>query len=65
MAIDKTSVISNSAKIDSSVEIGPFCIIGDDVEIQSGTSILSHVVLKGPTIIGKNNITTFSINFII
>ena len=55
MAIDKTSVISSSAKIDSSVEIGPFCIIGDDVEIQSGTSILSHVVLKGPTVIGKNN----------
>ena len=55
MAIDKTSVISSSAKIDSSVEIGPFCIIGDDVEIQAGTSILSHVVLKGPTVIGKNN----------
>ena len=55
MTIDKTSVISSSANIDSSVEIGPFCIIGDDVEIQSGTSILSHVVLKGPTVIGKNN----------
>ena len=56
MTIDKTSVISSSANIDSSVEIGPFCIIGDDVEIQAGTSILSHVVLKGPTVIGKNNI---------
>ena len=55
MTIDKTSVISSSANIDSSVEIGPFCIIGDDVEIQAGTSILSHVVLKGPTVIGKNN----------
>ena len=26
-----------------------------DVEIQKGTSLLSHVVLKGPSVIGENN----------
>tara|TARA_B100000768_G_scaffold181457_1_gene204537 strand:- start:1373 stop:2152 length:780 start_codon:yes stop_codon:yes gene_type:complete len=56
MNIHPSSIISSSAKIDSSVIIGPFCIIGDHVEIKSGTSILSHVVIKGPTVIGKNNI---------
>ena len=56
MNIHPSSIISSSAKIDSSVTIGPFCIIGDHVEIKSGTSILSHVVIKGPTVIGKNNI---------
>ena len=56
MSIHPSSVISDSAKIDPSVEIGPFCIIGDDVEIGSGSSILSHSILKGPTKIGINNI---------
>ena len=32
MGIDSSSIISSSAKIHSSVDIGPFCIIGDDVE---------------------------------
>lgn len=55
MTIHTSAIISPTAKIDSSVEIGPFCIIGDDVEIDSGSSILSHCVIKGPTKIGKNN----------
>ena len=56
MSIHTTSIIHPSAKIDNSVEIGPFCIIGEDVEIKKGTKLISHVVLKGPTIIGKDNI---------
>lgn len=55
MNIHPSSIIHESAKIDPSVNIGPFCIIGKDVEIQKGTSVLSHVVLKGPTVIGENN----------
>ena len=56
MAIHESSIIHPNAEIDDDVEIGPFCIIGDKVEIKSGTKLLSHVVLKGPTNIGKNNI---------
>ena len=56
MGIDSSSIISSSAKIHSSVDIGPFCIIGDDVELGEGTSVLSHAIIKGPTKIGKNNI---------
>ena len=56
MSIDSSSIISSSAKIHSSVDIGPFCIIGDDVELDEGTSVLSHAIIKGPTKIGKNNI---------
>ncbi len=55
MSIHPSSIIHESAKIDPSVNIGPFCIVGKDVEIQKGTSLLSHVVLKGPTVIGENN----------
>jgi len=56
MTIDSSSIISNKASIHPDVIIGPFCIIGDDVEIDEGTNILSHSVIKGPTKIGKNNI---------
>ena len=56
MNIHSSSIISSKANIDSSVEIGPFCIVGDNVEIDEGTKILSHTVIKGPTRIGKNNI---------
>jgi len=56
MTKDSSSIISNKASIHPDVIIGPFCIIGDDVEIDEGTNILSHSVIKGPTKIGKNNI---------
>jgi len=55
MTIDSSSIISNKTKIHPSVDVGPFCIIGDDVEIDEGTSVLSHAIIKGPTKIGKNN----------
>ena len=56
MGMDSSSIISSSAKIHPSVDIGPFCIIGDDVELGEGTSVLSHAIIKGPTKIGKNNV---------
>lgn len=36
-------------------EIGAYSIIGADVSIDSGTTVGPHVVIKGPTRIGKNN----------
>lgn len=53
--IDSRAIVDQSAKIADGVEIGPFSIIGPDVEIDEGTVIGSHVVVKGPTKIGKNN----------
>ena len=56
MPIHESSIIHPSAEIDDDVQIGPFCIIGEKVKIKSGSKLLSHVVLKGPTTVGKNNI---------
>lgn len=53
--IDPRAIIDPSAVIADDVEIGPWTIVGPDVEVDSGTVITSHVVLKGPTKIGKNN----------
>ncbi len=53
--IHPSSIIHKNAEIAEDVKIGAFCIIGENVEIQSGTEILSHVVIDGYTTIGKNN----------
>jgi len=53
--IHQTALIDPSAKIADDVTIGAYSIIGADVEIASGTKIASHVVINGPTKIGRNN----------
>ena len=53
--IHPTAIISKSAKLDSSVEVGPYSVIHDNVMIDSNTVIESHVVIKNHTTIGKNN----------
>lgn len=53
--IDIRAIIDDRARIAENVEIGPYSIIGAGVEIDTDTRIASHVVIKGPTRIGKNN----------
>lgn len=53
--IDARAIIDPSAKLAEDVTVGPWSIIGPDVEIDAGTVIASHVVVKGPTRIGRNN----------
>ena len=53
--IDPRAVIHPQAKLADGVSIGPFCVIGPDVEIGEGTHVESHVVIKGPTRIGRHN----------
>jgi len=55
MAIHKTAIVDKSAKLAKDLEVGPYTVIGPEVEIDSGTWVGSHVVIKGPTKIGKNN----------
>lgn len=54
--IDARAVIHPDARLADDVSVGPFTIIGAGVEVGEGTRIESHVVLKGPTKIGKHNI---------
>lgn len=53
--IHPTAIIDPKAELDSSVEVGAYTTIGAGVKVGAGTRIASHVVLKGPTTIGKNN----------
>ncbi|HCD03984.1 MULTISPECIES: acyl-ACP--UDP-N-acetylglucosamine O-acyltransferase [unclassified Methylophaga] len=53
--IHQTALIDPTARIADDVVIGAYSIIGAHVEIASGTEIASHVVINGPTKIGRNN----------
>ncbi len=53
--IHPSAIVDPSAIIADDCDVGPFCVIGADVEIASGTRILAHVVINGPTTIGKSN----------
>ena len=53
--IDPRAIIDPSAKIGDGVSVGPWSIIGPDVEVGEDTKIESHVIVKGPTKIGRNN----------
>ena len=55
MSIHPTAIISESALLAEDIQVGPYSIIGDDVEIDTGCRIDSHAVINGPTRIGKDN----------
>ncbi len=55
MAVHATSVIAPGAAIDETAEIGPYCIIGSNVQIGAGTRLLGHVYVDGDTVIGEEN----------
>lgn len=49
------AIVDPRAELDPSVTVGPFTTIGAGVKIAAGTVIGSHVVIKGPSEIGRNN----------
>jgi len=52
--IHPTSIVSSKAKLGENVKIGPFCVVEDDVTLENGVELISHVVISGVTKIGKN-----------
>lgn len=55
MKVHPTAIIDPQAKVSPTAAIGPYSVIGADVEIGDETEIMAHVVIEGPTRIGKSN----------
>ncbi|MBR9911004.1 MAG: acyl-ACP--UDP-N-acetylglucosamine O-acyltransferase [Gammaproteobacteria bacterium] len=53
--IDPRAIIDPAARLGEGVSVGPWSIVGPGVEIGDGCRIESHVIIKGPTVIGRNN----------
>ena len=56
MPIHPTAIVDAKARIAESAQIGPYCIVGADVEIGPRTRLMAHNYLEGPTWIGEDNL---------
>ena len=56
MAVHPTAIVDPGARVAGTAEIGPYCIIGAEVEIGAATRLMAHVYVEGPTWIGEDNI---------
>jgi UDP-N-acetylglucosamine acyltransferase len=53
MTVHPTAVIEEGASLGAGVEIGPYCLIGPNAVLRDGVRLLSHVVIRGHTEVGK------------
>ena len=53
--IHPSAVIDPNARVAATCSIGPYCIVGADVELGEGCELISHVVIHGPSKIGAHN----------
>lgn len=53
--IHPTAIIHASACVQEGASIGPYCVIGAEVEIGAGCELLGHVFMEGPLRVGENN----------
>ena len=55
MPIHPTAIVDPKAKVHLSCVIGPYCVIGAEVELGENCHLISHVTIEGPTKIGIDN----------
>jgi UDP-N-acetylglucosamine acyltransferase len=55
MNVHATAIINPRAKVPASCKVGPYCVIGADVELGEDCRLVSHVAIEGPAKIGNNN----------
>ena len=55
MKAHPTAIIHSQARIACSVTVGPYSVIGEGVELGEDCEVMSHVVLGGPSRMGKGN----------
>ena len=56
MPIHPTAIVHAKARVAATADIGPYCIVGEEVEIGAGTRLMASVYAEGPTWIGDDNI---------
>ncbi len=56
MAIDATARVAAGARIDESVEVGPYCVVGPRVELKAGVRLVAHVNVTGATSVGEGSV---------
>ncbi|MBM3528679.1 MAG: acyl-ACP--UDP-N-acetylglucosamine O-acyltransferase [Alphaproteobacteria bacterium] len=53
--VDPTARVADGARLAADAEIGPYCIVGGNVELRAGVRLHSHVNIQGVTVIGERS----------
>jgi UDP-N-acetylglucosamine acyltransferase len=56
MAIDPTARVATGARLGEGVEIGPYCLVGPQVELKDGVRLIGHVSVTGVTTLGEGTV---------
>src|SRR6201996_8673734 len=56
MPIHPSAVVDPAARVAESAEIGPYCVIGAEVEGGPRTRLMANSFVEGPTWIGEDNV---------
>lgn len=56
MPVHPTAIVDPRARIAETAEIGPYSIVGAEVEIGARTRLMAHVYMEGPLRIGEDNV---------
>lgn len=54
--IHPTALVEEGARLADGVEVGPFCTVGAEVELQEGVRLVSHVNIQGATSVGARTV---------
>src|SRR3546814_862844 len=61
VTIHPSAFVDPRARLADGVSIGPFCLVGSEVELSEGVQLVSHVVVEGKTHVGpRTRIFSFS-----
>ena len=54
--IHASALVDATARLADDVEVGPWCIVGPNVELLSGVRLISHAVVQQDTIVGARTV---------
>ena len=55
MSFHPTAIIDAQAKVPATCNIGPYCVVGPEVELGESCELISHVAIQGPARLGAHN----------
>ena len=50
--VHPTAVVEPGARLADTTRVGPYCVVGPEVELQDGVELISHVAVAGRTVVG-------------
>ena len=54
--VHPTAIVDPEARIAEGVSIGPYCIVGSNVDLSTGVRLVSHIVVDGHTSMGADTV---------